>query len=586
MFLAVAALSACGDAPTDPPENRPPTLTAISVDVNEDESTSIDVLSSATDPDGGTLTVASFESPAHGTATSSGSQLTYTPDTDYNGPDQFEVTVADGQGGRVTGTVHVTVAPVNDAPVAMADSVTVSEDETAILDVLANDTDVDGDAIVLVEASAGHGTAATTDDEVTYTPAPDYAGADTVLYSISDGAGGTASGTAAITVLGVNDAPSATNDTISATEDVPLTIDVLANDADPDGDSLRVASFSDPPHGAVMLEGSGLRYEPAADFNGSDSFVYSVTDGLGVDTAIVVLSVAPVPDAPVATADTATVPGDTGGLIDVLANDTDADGDELHLSSVGAGAHGTTAIEGGLVRYTPDTGFAGEDDFDYVVSDATDRLDTASVHVAVAAVNHRPVAADDSATVEEDGHVAIPVLANDADADGDSLSVKSIFVPGDMHGSASPDGDSVMVHYTSTDRDYNGPDRFWYVVEDSKGAVDTALVSITVTPVNDPPLPMPDSATVVQDGSILIDVLANDIDPDGDTLLPGSTTYYPDGIISPSHGTAAWENGKVRYTPSPGYTGSDSFIYWVSDGQASSIGGDVTVTVAAAATGE
>ncbi len=585
MFLAVA-LSACGDGPTDPPENRPPTLTAISVDVNEDESTSIDILSSATDPDGGTLTLSSFGSPAHGTATSSGSTLTYAPDTDYNGPDQFDVTVADDRNGTVTGTIHVTVTPVNDAPVATADSVTVNEDETAILDVLANDTDVDGDALVLVEASAGHGTAAITDGKVSYTPSPDYSGADTVLYGVSDGAGGTALGTAAITVLGVNDAPSAANDTVSATEDLPLTIDVLANDADPDGDSLTVASFSDPSHGAVTLEGSGLRYEPVADFNGSDSFVYSVTDGLGVDTAIVVLSVAPVPDAPVAAADSATVPGDVGGLIDVLANDTDADGDELHVSSVGSGAHGTTAIEGGQLRYTPEIGFTGADVFDYVVSDATGRLDTASVHVVVAEVNHRPVAADDHATVEEDGSVTIPVLANDTDADGDSLSVKSIFIPGDMHGDATPDGDSVMVHYSAIEHDYNGPDSFWYVVEDSKGAVDTALVSITVTPVNDPPVPVADEAMVVQDSSVLIDVLANDIDPDGDTLLPGSTTYFPDGIVSPSHGTAAWENGKVRYTPDPGYTGSDSFIYWVTDGQASPLGGDVTITVAAAATGE
>lgn len=483
----VAVLYACGDDSIPPEPNQQPTLDPVSVTVNEDESATVDVLASATDPDGGTLVIASFDAPAHGTVTETDAVLTYTPYADYHGPDQFGVRVSDGQGATVSGTVNLTVVPVNDPPVAVDDAATVDEDETAALDVLANDTDVDGDALVITDATASRGSAALVADAVRYSPIPDFAGADTVLYSISDGAGGTAS-------------------------------------------------------------------------------------------AIVAITVAPVADAPVAADDSAAVEEGGSVLVDVLGNDTDADGDALQVASVGPPAHGTAGEEDGQVRYAPEAGFTGDDAFTYVVSDGTGLADTAAVHVTVTRVNHAPVAGDDALTVEEDGSGSVAVLANDSDPDGDSLSIAGFIHP--AHGSVSTLGDEVV--YSATETHYNGDDSFRYILADAAGAVDTATVSVTITPVDDMPQPMPDSATVQADGTVLIDVLANDIDVDGDSLRAGSTMYYPDGIIPPDHGTAVWEDGQVRYTPDPGYTGTDTFIYWMTDGQ-STLGEDVYITVVAAA---
>ncbi|NPE53577.1 tandem-95 repeat protein, partial [Dickeya dadantii] len=180
-------------------------------------------------------------------------------------------------GGVATGTLTITVTAVNDAPVAGSDTATTLEDTPVTVDVLANDSDVDGNPLTVTAATAGHGTVViNADGTLTYTPNANFNGTDTVTYTVSDGAGGVVTGTLTITVTAVNDAPVAGADTATTAEDTPVTVDVLANDSDVDGNPLTVTAAT-AGNGAVVINADGtLTYTPNSNFNGTDTVTYTV----------------------------------------------------------------------------------------------------------------------------------------------------------------------------------------------------------------------------------------------------------------------------------------------------------------------
>lgn len=190
-----------------------------------------------------------------------------------------------------------------------------------------------------------------------------------------------------------NAPPVAAADNVSLAEDGSVLLDLLANDSDPDGDPLRIAALGTPAHGSAALQSDGrVRYTPAADFNGADSFTYRVEDGRGgAATATVSVSVTPVADTPVAANDSASTTEGQAVRIAVLANDTDADGDALVVSALGEAANGSVALNAdGSLTYTPNTGFSGSDSFTYTAADPSGRTDTASVTVSVGAETPPP----------------------------------------------------------------------------------------------------------------------------------------------------------------------------------------------------
>ncbi len=506
------------------------------------------------------------------------SRLNYSPDADFNGTDTLQVTVSDlgstGAGGVLTTTnsLSLTVNAVNDAPVAAADAVTTDEDTPVIIDVLANDSDIDGDELTVSAVTQGANGAVAINaqtGQVTYTPDADFNGSDSFTYTVSDGNGGTDTETVTVTVNAVNDAPVAVADTVTTDEDTPVSIDVLANDSDIDGDELTVTAVTQGANGSVAIDvqTGQVTYTPDAEFNGSDSFTYTVSDGNGgTDTETVTVTVNAVNDAPVAVADTITTDEDTPVSIDVLANDSDIDGDELTVSAVTQGANGTVAIDAqtGQVTYTPDAEFNGSDSFTYSVSDGNGGTDTETVTVTVNAVNDTPVAAADSATTDEDTPVSIDVLANDSDIDGDQLTVSA--VTQGANGTVTIDAQSGQVIYTP-DADFNGSDSFTYTASDGNGGEATETVTVTVNAVNDVPVAVADSATTDEDTPVSIDVLANDIDVDGDELTVTAVTQGSNGTVAIDAQT-----GEVIYTPDAEFSGTDSFTYTVSDSGSSGTG--------------
>ena len=477
--------------------------------------------------------------------------LSYTgPGEDFEaGPNRYALTVTatDGLGGEARAEVVVDVVDVNEHPAAADDSLSVDEDGRTRAEVLANDADPDGgDRIRVISASApGHGQARVVDAgaAVEYAPDPNYHGLDRFSYVVADAAGLADTATVEVTVTPVNDAPEAADDQATTPEDEAVEIPVLDNDADLDGDRLRVESVSPPGHGTaeVAAQGTSVTYTPDPNYHGPDRFTYVAADPGGLaDTATVEVTVTPVNDAPEAVDDRAATPEDEAVEIPVLDNDADLDGDRLRVESVSPPGHGTAGVaaDGTGVTYTPDPNYHGPDRFTYVAADPGGLADTATVEITVTPVNDAPQAADDQATTPEDEAVEIPVLDNDADLDGDRLRVESVSPPG--HGTAEVAAQGTSVTYTP-DPNYHGPDRFTYVAADPEGLADTATVEITVTPVNDGPAAVgaiPDQLLDEGADAVTVDLTPYFSDIDGDPLAFSARTSDANVVTATVSGAA------------------------------------------------
>jgi len=323
----------------------------------------------------------------------------------------------------------------------------------------------------------------------------------------------------------------AQNDSANVTVGESVDIDVTANDEiinAEEGMTLTVSlvggSLQNPQYGSVEIVDGRVHYTPSSEIEGSfplhDSFEYQVCvvgDDTLCDTAEVdvTLSEAEIPanNLPVAVADEVSIEEDSATTsIDVLANDSDADGDTLQISSVTIPNNGGTAvINGDKIDYTPAANFNGTETFSYTVNDTKDDGNTVTVTVTVTAVNDAPVAVEDTATVAEDAATtSIDVLANDTDIDGDTLQISSVTTT-DNGGTAVINGDKI--DYTPA-ANFNGTETFSYTVKDSTGDGNTVTVTVTVTAVND--LPTADAGEDKEtDAGVAVDINGTGTDVEG-----------------------------------------------------------------------
>ena len=254
------------------------------------------MLTNDIDVDGDGLTAVLDTSVTTGTLTlNSDGSFVYTPTLNFCGTDSFSYHANDGQADSNTATVILDVTCVNDAPVANNDGFIVPEDSSNTLDVLANDSDVDGDVLdITAVTSPTNGTATISGTVVLYTPAPDFFGTDMFSYEMSDGVL-TDTATVSITVSNINDAPTAVDDSYTVGENSSNNLfDVLANDVDLEGDSLTLVAVGGAANGTAVISDTTILYTPHQDFIGTDSFTYTVTDGTITDTATVVVTIEPV----------------------------------------------------------------------------------------------------------------------------------------------------------------------------------------------------------------------------------------------------------------------------------------------------
>ncbi len=387
-----------------------------------------------------------------------------------------------------------------------------------------------------------------------------------------------------------NDPPTADDQAPSTAEDTALPLTLTGSD--PNGDPLTFSIVSGPAHGTLgPLSGAtatsvNVSYTPAADFNGSDSFVFQVADGLGgTDQGTVSITVTPVDDTPIAVNDAATVAEDSGATaVPVLANDTDVDAGPIGIASVTQPANGTVVITGGGtgLTYAPNANYCNQppgttlDTFTYTLTPGSS---SATVTMTVTCVDDAPVAVADAATVAEDsGASAVDVLTNDTDIDAGPKTVASVTQP--TNGSVVITGGGTGLTYAPNANYCNQPpgttlDTFTYTLAPGGSS---ATVTMTVTCVDDAPVAVADAATVAEDsGATAVSVLANDTDVDAGPISIASVTQPANGaVVITGGGTGLTYAPNANYCNQPPGTTLDTFTYTLTPGSSSTT---VTMTV-------
>ncbi|MEA3034365.1 MAG: hypothetical protein QOH04_116 [Sphingomonadales bacterium] len=490
--------------------------------------------------------------------------------------DSFTYTVTDGSLSD-TGTLTITVAGRNDAPVANPDTASGTENQVLTVNVLANDTDVDNGAILTViaaSAPSGKGTASIVGNQVQFDPGTAFdhlaAGATeqvVLSYTITDEHGATSSSTVTVTVTGTNDGPVAHADTASTTENAAISVAVLANDTDvDDGAVLSLVSASGPAgKGTVGMSGNNVTFNPGTDFDhlaagATENVVinYTMQDEHGASSSsTLTITVTGTNDAPVAHADTASTTENAAIAVAVLANDTDADdGAVLSLvSASGPAGKGTVGMSGNNITFNPGTDFdhlaAGATEnvvINYTVQDEHGATSNSTLTVTVTGTNDAPVAHADTATTDENTAISVAVLANDTDVDdGAVLSLVSASGPAGK-GTVGMSGNNVTFN-PGTDFDHLAAGATEnvvvnYTMQDEHGASSSSTLTVTVTGTNDAPVAHADTATTSENAPVTIDVLANDTDvDDGATLSLVSTS------VAPGQGSVSIVSGQVSFNP-------------------------------------
>jgi len=559
VVIAAAGLMAYMNMINNPPVARPD-----SVIVQEDVPAPITLRSS--DPDGDELSFYVISGPSHGALLGTGPRLTYTPQSNYSGPDSFTFVVNDGAVDSNSATVAITVEPVNDPPLANDQSVTTKVDKSAPMTL--SGSDIDSDALrFAIGAQPGHGTLAfgsnfETNGKLVYTPAAHFTGVDSFTFKLRDGAADSAPATVSINVT-ANRPPVADLQTMTTAEDTPAVVNLVGND--PDGDTLTYSVVTGPSHGSLSGIVPNLTYAPNKNFNGQDSFTFKVNDG-AADSSLgtVVLAVTPANDPPIATNDTVTTLEDTQAAVVLAA--IDPDGNPLTYSVIKSPDHGSlSGAEPNLV-YTPHPDFNGPDGFTFKASDGTADSMPASMSIMVAPADDPPTANGDSVTVKEDAASSITLTGKDPD--GDTLTFSVVRAP--THGRLS--GKAPNLTYTP-DPNFSWLDSFTFRVSDGKTESVPATVLISVTPANDPPVARDDKVTTEEDTPATIDVLANDIEVDNELLRISGVTQSAGGSVKIN------PDGTLTYTPHPNFYGTDTFTYTVEDREGLTSTAKVTVAV-------
>jgi len=372
-----------------------------------------------------------------------------------------------------------------------------------------------------------------------------------------------------------NNPPVANKDSATTEYETKVTIDVLKNDTDKDGDTLNLKSVTNPEHGSTVINNGKVDYTPESGFSGTDTFSYAISDGNGgEDSTTVTVTVEDKPNtAPIANNDSATTEYETAITIDALKNDTDEDGDILRIKSITNPNSGSVKVENGKIKYTPNSGFSGDDSFKYTISDGNGGEASANVTVTVKDKkqnNHTPVANSDLVQTKYQTKVVIDALKNDTDSDGDKLSLKSITKP--KNGVAEIKNGKV--EYTPNSN-FSGDDSFEYTIRDGNGGEASSTIEVKVSENgNIPPKANDDIATTDYNTEVIIDVLKNDIDEDDDKITIKS-------ISNPEFGKAEIVDNKIKYTPNSNFSGNDTFNYTIEDIHGSTDSSSVKVMVKA-----
>ena len=649
--LLTISLAAVNDTPTPANDSKSGA---------EDTNLTGTVLGNDSDIDGDRLTVSQFT--INGTDYAAGSVATlaagsftlsadgkyaFTPATSWNGTvPAITVTVTDGT-LSATSTLNLTVTGVNDAPIAVTDTGSSLEDTVATGNVLTNDTDVDGDTLSVtnftvngVTKLAGQTTVlagvgsltVNVDGSYSFTPATNWNGnVPQVTYTATDGAL-VSTGKLLLAVTAVNDGPTALNDAKTGAEDTPLQGNVLTNDTDVENDTLTVTEFTVAGDATVYAAGQTVTIAGKGELtvNANGKYVFSpdsgwfgsvptisvtVTDGALTTSSTLALTVTPVNDAPLAVGDTFAIENNVAITGNLLANDSDLDGDALTVktfvvsgfariykagqSAPIPGKGSLTVSADGVFTFVPANGWTGNvPTVSYTISDGQ-YSSTAKFNLTVIAYNAAPTANNDTVSTAEDVVKTGNVLTNDTDPENNPLEVDSFNVDGTEYAAdttATITGiGTIRINstgaYTFTPAtNWNGTVPAISVTITDGNKFSTSTLALTVTAVNDAPVVLNDTASVAEDNAVTGNVLTNDSDIEGSALsvtqftVTGVTGTFAAGSTATIAGKGTLlvnTDGSYTFTPVADWNGvAPVATVTVSDGTATSTA-TLTVTVTA-----
>ncbi|MCA1053051.1 tandem-95 repeat protein, partial [Priestia aryabhattai] len=532
------------------PVNDPPITSNVSFTIAEDSTLINQVV--AVDPDGNPLTFSLQTAPGNGVAVvNADGTFSYQPNLNFNGTDQFTVLVSDGQGGTAVSTVTVTVTPVNDAPTVPNYTFSTQEDSPVVGAVVG--TDVDGNPLSYqLQNGPTNGIAAVNaDGTFSYQPNLNFNGTDQFTVLVSDGQGGTAVSTVTINVIPVNDPPITSNVSFTIAEDSTLINQVVA--VDPDGNPLTFSLQTAPGNGVAVVNADGtFSYQPNLNFNGTDQFTVLVSDGQG-GTAVstVTVIVTPVNDAPTVPNYTFSTQEDSPVVGAVVG--TDVDGNPLSYQLQNGPTNGIAAVNAdGTFSYQPNLNFNGTDQFTVLVSDGQGGTAVSTVTINVIPVNDPPITADLAFTINEDTPLTNQIPA--FDPDGDPLTF-TLLNPPPSNGSVVLGANGVFTY--TPNLNYTGMDTFGVLVSDDKGGTSLSTVTLTIVPVNDPPVGGDRSVTTTINLPVTSSIPASD--PDNVTLTYTLQLFPNNGNVVIS------QDGTFIYTPNNDFIGNDQFTILITD---------------------
>ncbi|MCR9786852.1 tandem-95 repeat protein, partial [Vibrio parahaemolyticus] len=590
-------LQTSADSTDKPLATTPVTLDAIEEDGGSIIITTEELLSNVDDEDKDTLSVENLIiDKGNGTLVDNGDGTwTFTPQIDDDTEVSFTFDIIDDEDLVVSGSANLDILPINDAPNAENDVITTEEDTAVTIDVLVNDSDVEGDALSIQSASvpSEQGSVDIVDGKLVFTPAENFNGEATITYIVTDG-DLTDEAKVAVTVTPVNDSPVAVDDTTSIQEDTAVTIDVLTNDTDVDGDKLSIESASVPKEqGTVEVVDGKLVFTPVENFNGHAEITYTVTDGQLTDEAKVTVTVNPVNDAPTIKVDAVeSITEDAVSTDTVVATltvrDTDTSEDQLTVS-LENNSNGYFVLVGDEVKLTQAGVDAVNNDelnlkdltISASVSDGVNPTANDSDSLIVNRVNDAPtIKVDAVESITEDAVSTDTVVATltvrDTDTPEDQLTVS---LENNSNGYFVLVGNEVKLTQAGVDAVNNDELNLKDLtisasVSDGVNPTASDSDSLIVNRVNDAPTvenAIADQELSEDFATYTIDL--NDAFKDSDSALNFS-------VSGNSNIQVAIVNGIATITPTADWNGSEALTFTATDPSGESVSQTVNFTVA------
>jgi hypothetical protein len=551
---------------------------------------------------GQTLWVGTVVNPVHCTVNMAGTVITVVPTADYNGTASFEYSIYDN-GTSVGspqplsdfgGVVTLTITPVVDI---VADAVTTLEDTPITFNAITGTNGATADSFenplrYISAVTQGTYGAVTflPDGSITYTPVADWNGIDSFTYTVTSPPSTipavTETATVSVTVTPVVDIVA---DAVTTLEDTPITFNAVTGTNGATADTFEnsgwiLTAVTQGAHGNVNFLADGrIGYTPVADWNGTDTFTYTVTSPpvstpAVTETATVTMTVTPVVDI---VADAVTTLEDTPITFNAITGTNGASADNFenplrYISAVTQGTHSVTVtfLADGSITYTPVADWNGTDTFTYTVTSPPSTT-PAVTETATVTVTVTPVVdiVADAVTTLEDMPITFNAVTGTNGATADTFENPGwalTAVTQGTHGGVTFLANG-SITYTNVP-DWHGIDSFTYTVTSppstTPAVTETATVTVTVTPVVDI---TDDVATTPEDTAVVISVLANDTF-EGFPVVTSTS--------APAHGTAVINAGTtVTYNPVADWNGIDSFTYTVTSPAGITEWATVTVTV-------